>query len=87
MATVPQTAAARKRNSYIRNNGEVDIPEAAVTEIHLGDDEFKCLLLLQVLISHRAKSKFTVISPTKEDCIIKESGWKSHFHLKSSEEY
>lgn len=67
MATVTLTAAATQLNSYIRNNGKGDIPEAAVTEIHRGDDEFKCLLLLQLLISHRAKSKFTVISPTREN--------------------
>lgn len=62
MVTVTLTAAERQLYSYIRNN----IPKAAATEIHLGDDEFKCLLLLQVLISHRAKSKFTVISSTRE---------------------
>lgn len=64
--TVTLTAAERRLYSYIRNNGDTDIPKAAVTEIHLGDDEFKFLLLLQVLISHRAKSKFTVISSTRE---------------------
>lgn len=66
MVTVTLTAAERQRYSFMRNNGDADIPQAAVTEIHLGDDEFKCLLLLQVLISHRAKSKFTVVSSWRE---------------------
>lgn len=66
MVTVTVTPAESQLYFYIRNNGDVDIPKAAVTEIHLGDDEFKCLLLLQVLISRRAKSKFTVISSTTE---------------------
>lgn len=63
MVTVTLTAAGRQLCSY---NGDADISKAAVTEIHQGDDEFKCLLLLEVLISHRAKSKSTVISSTRE---------------------
>lgn len=63
MVSVALTAAGSQLCSY---NGNADISNAAVTEIHLGDDEFKCLLLLLVLISHRAKSKSTIIFSTRE---------------------
>lgn len=74
LVTVALTAAGKQLYSYIRSNGDTDIPKAAEAETHLGDDELKCLLRLQLLIAHRAKSTFTAISSTrKEFCIIKES--------------